>query len=488
MPLPLSSNSTKPPALLPSCSSASAAAASPEARRILHNLCTITSSSHLPSLLLDIVRDGLHFNSAVAAAFISSSFSLLSPRPALLLFSLLRLPPPFVCNTLMRSLLSLRPSAPLFLFHQMHLSSLPANHHTFPILLKSLSVLRFFNSGISLHSHILKLGYLLDSYISSSLLHFYALCSNDSNSALHLFDELPQRGVVAWSTLIAGLTRAGRPVDALIVFERMHFAGVTPNRVTMVSALVACAAHGHALDFGEWIHRQTIHNGWELHVVLGTALVDMYCKHGRINSGLDVFLRMPQRSVFTWNSLIQGFALVKGGPQAMKWFLKMEEEGIRPDPITLIGVLTACSHSGLVEPGRKIFDMVIRGKFGFEAGIKHYGCMVDLYGRAGMLDSAVECIQSMPFEPNVVIYGSLLAGSRARKKMNLSEFAARRLVELQPENAAHYVLLSNLYVEMGRWREAEEVRKFMKEGSLRKESGWALTERDDMEEYVKQAV
>ncbi|PKU78764.1 pentatricopeptide repeat-containing protein At5g66520-like [Dendrobium catenatum] len=478
--------SSKPPKPLFSSSKA-AVTTSSAARRILDYLSTLTSSSSLPSLLFDILRDGLHVNSAVSAAFISCSLSLLSPRPAILLFSVLRRPSPFVCNTLMRSLLAFRSSAPLFIFHQMHLSSVPSNHHTFPLILKSLSILRFLHSGFSLHSHILKLGHLSDSYISSSLLHFYAVCS-DSDTAVHLFDDLPLRGVVAWSTLIAGLAKADRPEDALLVFERMHFAGVTPNRVTMVSTLAACAAHGASLDFGQWIHRQATHAGWELDVVLGTALVDMYCKYGCVNAGFDVFLRMPQRSLFTWNSLIQGFAFSKGGAMALKWFLRMEEEGVRPDAVTLVGVLTACSHSGLVEPGRRIFDMVVGGKFGFKAGIKHYGCMVDLYGKAGLLDAAVECIQMMPFEPNVVIYGSLLSGSRARKEMHLSEFAVRRLVELQPENAAHYVLLSNLYVEMGMWKEAEEVRRSMRELDLRKESGWSLTEWDDMEEYFEEAV
>ncbi|XP_020584943.1 pentatricopeptide repeat-containing protein At4g21065-like [Phalaenopsis equestris] len=460
--------------------------ASPAARRILHNLCTLTSSYPLPYLLLDILRDGLHFNSAVSAAFISNSFSLLSPRPAILLFSLLRRPPPFVCNTLMRSLLPFRSSAPLFIFHQMHLSSLTSNHHTFPLLLKSLSILRFLHSGLSLHSHILKLGFLSDSYIASSLLHFYSLCSA-SDSALHLFDDLPLKGVAAWSTLIGALARADRPEDALVVFERMNFSGITPNRVTMVSALAACAAHGASLDFGEWIHRQATNAGWELDVVLGTALVDMYCKYGCVDAGFDVFLRMPQRSLFTWNSLIQGFAFSKGGAMALKWFSKMEEEGVSPDAVTLVGVLTACSHSGLVESGRRIFDILVRGKFGFRAGIKHYGCMVDLYGRAGLLDAAVECIRIMPFEPNVVIYGSLLSASRARKELVLSEFVVRRLVELEPEKAAHYVLLSNIYVEMGRWKEVEEVRRFMRKLGLRKESGWALMEWEDME-YVEEAI
>ncbi|KAG0471786.1 hypothetical protein HPP92_016332 [Vanilla planifolia] len=290
---------------------------------------------------------------------------------------------------------------------------------------------------------------------------------------LQLFDELPVRGVVAWSTLIAGLCRDGRPRDALLAFERMHFAGVEPNRITMVNTLAACAFHGAALDVGEWIHQRAVHAGWELDVVLGTALVDMYCKNGRINMAVELFSRMPQRNVFTWNSLILGYAFDKGGNEALQLFSRMEQEGVKPDTVTLIAVLAACGHSGLVEHGRRIFDAVVHGEFGFQAGIKHYGCMVDLYGRAGLLNEAVDCIEKMPFEPNVVIYGSLLAACRLRKEKGLSEFAARKLVELQPENAAHYVLLSNLYVEDGRWREAEEMRRLMKERGLRKDLGRA---------------
>ncbi|KAG0470236.1 hypothetical protein HPP92_016936 [Vanilla planifolia] len=463
---------------------------SPAARRILHFLSTLTSASLIPSILVDILRQGLHLNSTVTAAFISCSFNLLRPRPALFLFSRIRRPQPFVCNTLMQSLFPFRPSAPLFLFHQMHLSAIKANHHTFPLVLKSLSFFRFLRSGSSIHSHVLKLGFLADPYVSSSLLHFYTICSesgSDSDKYLQLFDELPVRGVVAWSTLIAGLCRDGRPRDALLAFERMHFAGVEPNRITMVNILAACAFHGAALDVGEWIHQRAVHAGWELDVVLGTAIVDMYCKNGRINMAVELFSRMPQRNVFTWNSLILGYAFDKGGNEALQLFSRMEQEGVKPDTVTLIGVLAACGHSGLVEHGRRIFDAVVHGEFGFQAGIKHYGCMVDLYGRAGLLNEAVDCIEKMPFEPNVVIYGSLLAACRLRKEKGLSEFAARKLVELQPENAAHYVLLSNLYVEDGRWREAEEMRRLMKERGLRKDLGRASAEFYDTVEFVEEA-
>lgn len=210
----------------------------------------------------------------------------------------------------------------------------------------------------------------------------------------------------------------------------------------------------------------------------------MYSKCGRIDAGLEVFWSMAERNVYTWNSVIMGLALAKCGREALQWFSRMENEGVRPDGVTLIAVLCACCHSGLVEVGRQLFDAMVAGKYGFRPGIRHYGCMVDLLGRAGLLSEAVRFIEVMPFAPNVVIWGSLLHGSRAHGELTFSELAARKLVELEPTNIAHYVVLSNLFVETGRWPEAEEVRRFVKEGGLRKDPGWSFAESTGMEECV----
>ncbi|GLT72677.1 hypothetical protein SLA2020_445870 [Shorea laevis] len=181
----------------------------------------------------------------------------------------------------------------------------------------------------------------------------------------------------------------------------------------------------------------------------------MYGKCGRIEEGLGVFRCMKEKNVFTWNALIKGLALAKSGEDAIWWFNRMEQEGFKPDEVTLIGVLCACSHSGLVDTGQRIFGFLIDGKYGFSPGIKHYACMVDLYARAGYPEVAFKLIRDMPFEPTKVMWGSLLAGSKAQGYLEFSEFAAWKLVELEPENSAYYVVLSNLYAEMGRWRDVK---------------------------------
>ncbi|KAK9136924.1 hypothetical protein Sjap_007518 [Stephania japonica] len=276
-----------------------------------------------------------------------------------------------------------------------------------------------------------------------------------------VFDEMPQPDVVSWTILIEGNRNAGRVDDALLAFEQMMFSGVLPNRVSMVNALSACAGSG-ALETGVWIHEYVTKNGWELDVILGTSLIDMYGKCGRMDLGLNVFKGMSEKNVFTWNSVIKGLALAKSGEEAVNWFFRMQEEGVKVDEVTLLGVLCACSHSGLVEIGLNIFYSMTGGKYGFLPGLKHYGCVVDLLGRAGRLEEAFAFIEIMPFEPTTAMWGALVAGCRAQGDLELSTVAATKLVEMEPNNGAYMVLLSNLYAEMGRWGKVEELRKLMK--------------------------
>ncbi|KAJ4956258.1 hypothetical protein NE237_013041 [Protea cynaroides] len=289
---------------------------------------------------------------------------------------------------------------------------------------------------------------------------------------------MPHRDAVSWTVLIAGNRNAGELDESLIAFEQMLLSGVSPNRVTMVNALSACACSG-ALEMGVWIHDFITKNGWEVDVILGTSLVDMYAKCGRIDVGLSVFQSMRQKNVFTWNALIKGLALAKSGKEAVLWFFRMEAEGIKPDEVTLLGVLCACSHSGLVAVGTQIFNSMVDGRYGFSPGPKHYSCMIDMFGRAGCLDEAFEFMGKMPFEPTKVMWGAFLAGCRAHGNLELSEFAGRKLVELEPENGAYYVLLSNLYAEMERWSDVERVRLLMKERGLRKDLGCSSVELDN---------
>uniref|UniRef100_A0A2N9GSS7 Pentacotripeptide-repeat region of PRORP domain-containing protein n=1 Tax=Fagus sylvatica TaxID=28930 RepID=A0A2N9GSS7_FAGSY len=267
---------------------------------------------------------------------------------------------------------------------------------------------------------------------------------------------MPQRDVVSWTVLIMGYKNSGKYDHALIAFKQMQYAGVVSNCVTMVNALAVCASFG-ALEMGVWIHD--------------------FIKR----KGLGVFRSMKEKNVFTWNVLIKGLALAKSGEEAICWFNRMELEGFKADEVTLVGVLCACSHSGLMITGRRIFGSVIVGKYGFSPSVKHFACMIDLFARAGYLEDAFKFIREMPFEPTKAMWGSLLAGSRARGNLEFSEFAAWKLVKLDPENCAYYVVLSNLYAEMGRWIDVEKVRIMMKERGLKKDLGCSSIELEPQE-------
>lgn len=291
---------------------------------------------------------------------------------------------------------------------------------------------------------------------------------------------MPQRDVVSWTVLIMGYRNARKYDDALIAFEQMQYAGVVPNHVTMVNALAACANSG-AIEMGVWIHDFIRRKGWDLDVILGTCLIDMYAKCGRIEQGLAVFRSMKNKNAFTWNAVIQGLALAKSGEEAVWWFNRMEQEGVKADGVTLVAVLLACSHSGLVDTGRQIFSALVNGKYRFLPTVKHYACMVDIFARSGRLEEAFECVKGMPFEPTKAIWGSLLAGGRAHGNVDLSEFAAWKLIELEPGNSAYYVVLSNMYAEMARWSDVEKVRGMMKDRGLKKDLGFSSVELEPQE-------
>jgi len=255
----------------------------------------------------------------------------------------------------------------------------------------------------------------------------------------------------------------------------MQYAGCAPNRVTMINALHACA-HSSNVEMGTWIHGVVKREGWELDVILGTALIDMYGKCGRLEEGVSVFWSMKERNVFTWNAVVKGLALAKSGQEAIWWFNRMEKEGVRADEVTVLAVLSACSHSGLVDKGKEVFGLLVDGRYGFCANVKHYACMVDVLARSGRLHEAVELMRRMPFGPTKAMWGSLLFGSKAQGDLELGLLAAEKLIELEQENSTYYVHLSNMYAAMGRWGDVENVRGVMKDRQLTKDLGCSSVE------------
>ncbi|KAI7983524.1 Pentatricopeptide repeat-containing protein [Camellia lanceoleosa] len=440
------------------------------ANRLINLLEICNSPSQIYQIQAQLIVQNLYPDTDIAYHFITACQSLGLTDSAHLLYSQIQTPNVFICNTLIKAFSHTQcPLKSISIYTQMHKNSILPNHYTFPFVLKAFSDLRDLKRGQCVHNQIIKMGHFNDIYVQNSLLNVYASGGN-MDLCRKVFDEMPQRDVVSWTVMITGYREAGKFDDALVAFEKMQYAGEVPNQVTMVNALSACSSFG-AIDMGIWIHGFIKRRGWALDVILGTSLIDMYGKCGRIEEGLAVFQSMKEKNVFTWNALIKGLALAKSGQEAVWWFSRMVQEGVKPDEVTLIGVLCACSHSGLVQMGQQIFSTILDGIYGFSPAIKHYACLVDLFAGSGYLEEAFKIIKEMPFEPTKPVWGAFLAGCRAHGNLELSEFAAWKLIELQPENSSYYVVLSNLYALMGRWGDVEKVRMLMKERGLKKNLG-----------------
>ncbi|XP_068638784.1 pentatricopeptide repeat-containing protein At2g22410, mitochondrial [Aristolochia californica] len=294
------------------------------------------------------------------------------------------------------------------------------------------------------------------------------------NVSRELFNKVPERDIVMWNAVIAGYVQLRRGKEALSLFHEMQSSSIKPNAVTMVSLLSACALLG-ALDIGLWAHHYIDLHGIPLSVELGTALVDMYAKCGNIRKATEVFEDMLERNSLTWTAMIGGLAMHGLGRDAINYFHKMIDIGLKPDEVTFIEVLSACCHTGLVEEGRLLFNQM-SSEFQLSPKIKHYSCMVDLLGRSGLLNEAESLIKSMPMKPDAVIWGALFFASRIHGNFAMGERAASQLLELDPDDSGIYVLLSNMYVEANMRQEADKVREMMRERGLEKTPGCSSIE------------
>lgn len=292
--------------------------------------------------------------------------------------------------------------------------------------------------------------------------------------AHRLLYEIPEKNVVPWNAMIGGYVQAKHSKEALALFHDMQASNINPDEITMVGCLCACSQIG-ALDVGIWIHHYIEKHGLSINVAVGTALVDMYAKCGNITKALKVFWDMPGRNSFTWTAIICGLALNGHAHVAISYFAEMINTGLVPDEITFLGVLSACCHGGLVEDGRKCFSLMT-SIFNLCPELKHYSSMVDLLGRAGLLQEAEELIHSMPIKADAVVWGALFFACYIHKNVLIGERAASRLLELDPHDSGIYVLLAKMYRESHMWEEAEKAQSMMKERGVEKTPGCSSIE------------
>ncbi|KAK9272419.1 hypothetical protein L1049_002791 [Liquidambar formosana] len=293
--------------------------------------------------------------------------------------------------------------------------------------------------------------------------------SGKIEKARKLFDEMPERDAASWSAMISGYSQGGMCREALGLFKQMVGAMVVPNEPALVSAVSACAQL-RALEEGIWLHGYIEHHKFEINVTLGTVLLDMYGKCGNVEKALQVFNCMPEKNVFSWNSMIVAFAFNGCGRQALSLFWQMHTVGPPPNGVSFIAVLTGCSHSGLVDEGRWIFNLMTQ-EYQIKPQMEHYGCMVDLLGRAGLIKEALEFVEGMPMEPHPGLWGALVGACRIHGEVELGKQLGRHLINMEPHHGGRYALLSNIFAAANRWDDMAMVRNMLKERKVFKTAG-----------------
>lgn len=316
-------------------------------------------------------------------------------------------------------------------------------------------------------------GYSLDLVSWNSMISGYWKCGS-IEKARALFDIMTEKDIVSWSAMISGYAQNDHFSETLALFQEMQLYGIQPDETTLVSVISACT-HLAALDQGRWIHAYIRKNGLKINVILGTTLIDMYMKLGCVESALEVFHGMEEKGVSTWNALILGFAMNGSVDKSLYTFSEMKKSSVVPNEITFMGVLGACRHMGLVDEGHRHFNSMIQ-EHSIEPNIKHYGCMVDLLGRAGMLKEAEKLIETMPMSPDVATWGALLAACKKHGNHEMGERIGRKLVELQPDHDGFHVLLSNIHASKGNWDHVLEVRGMMMQRGVVKVPGCSMIE------------
>ncbi|XP_071727886.1 pentatricopeptide repeat-containing protein At5g66520-like [Rutidosis leptorrhynchoides] len=426
---------------------------------------------------------------------------------ALSVFHTIASPHVYAYNTVIRGLTFAKcPHDSLLLNVKLLQRSLIPDNHTYAYSLKACAHLKALSEGKQLHAQIIKAGKKPDTYMHSSLINMYANSGELSSAecvlaefveenvlakncmitgymnqghvklAEQVFNKMCEKDSASWSAMITGYTGNGMHIEALTIFQEMVACNVPLNESTLVSALSACGRLG-ALDQGRWIHVYINRKFDKVSVTLNTSVVDMYARCGCIEFAYEVFKNMPEKDVVTWGVIISGFATHGPAETCFQLLEEMVADGIQPNEVIFVAILTACSHAGLVDLGYLYLNQMIN-VYNIRPSVHHYGCMVDLLGRAGRLAKAEELISTMVEEPNVVVWGALLGACRIHKDFKRGEFAYKQLVKLEPCSGERYKLVSHLLADTEEQERVVELRKEILDRNLETIKGSSLIEVD----------
>lgn len=359
------------------------------------------------------------------------------------------------------------------MFCQMKQALVLPNQFTFASVLQACATMEALNLGTQVQSHIIKVGLDSNVYVSNALMDVYAKCGR-MESSMELFVKSQCRNDVSWNTVIVGYMQLGDGEKALRMFLDMLEYQVHPTEVTFSIALRACASLA-ALEPGLQIHSLTVKTTFDKDIVVSNSLIDMYAKCGSIRDAQLVFDLMREQDEVSWNAMISGYSMHGLGREALIIFEKMQETEVKPNKLTFVGVLSACANAGLLDQGQAIFRSMVQD-YGIEPCMEHYTCMVLLLSRAGYLNKALKFIYEIPFEPSVMVWRALLGACVIHHDIELGRISAQHVLEMEPDDDATHVLLSNMYATAKRWDKVATVRKNMKRKGVKKDPGLSWIE------------
>ncbi|KAK1360172.1 Pentatricopeptide repeat-containing protein [Heracleum sosnowskyi] len=371
----------------------------------------------------------------------------------------------FLWNVLIRGYAWNGPyQAAISLYYQMVDFGLVPDNFTYPFVLKACAALSDIKVGRDIHENAIRSGWETDFFVGAALIDMYAKCGY-VDSSREVFDKIVVRDVVLWNSMLAAYSQNGHPEECLTLCGEMALMGLRPTDATLVTSISA-AADIAALPKGRELHGFSWRQGYGSQDKVNTALVDMYAKSGSLMVARNLFERLKEKRIVSWNAMITGYAMHGHASEALYLFEQMIQVA-RPDHITFVGVLSACNHGGLLEEGRNFFESM-KKDYRIEPTVQHYTCMIDLLGHCGRLDEAYNLIMKMRMLPDSGVWGALLNSSKIHGNMEMGELALERLIELEPDDSGNYVILSNLYAQAGKWEGVAKLRKLMTDRGLKK--------------------
>ncbi|CAH8387525.1 unnamed protein product [Eruca vesicaria subsp. sativa] len=362
----------------------------------------------------------------------------------------------------------------LSLFQRMKEVGIKPNCVTVASVLSGCGLVGNLELGRLVHGLSIKAG-LWDTNVANALVHMYAKCYQN-REAMYVFEMESEKDLVAWNSIISGFSQNGSVHEALFLFHRMNSESVTPNGVTVASLFSACASLG-SLALGSSLHAYSLKLGFlaSSSVHVGTALLDFYAKCGDAESARAVFNTIEDKNTITWSAMIGGYGKQGDREGSIELFEEMLKKEQKPNESTFTSILSACSHTGMVNEGKKYFNSMYKD-YNVTPSTKHYTCMVDMLARAGELEQALDVIEKMPIQPDVRCFAAFLHGCGMHSRFDLGEIVIKKMLDLHPDDASYYVLVSNLYASDGRWSQAKEVRNLMKQRGLSKVAGHSTME------------